>query len=279
MMGDVYALNPYVEEAALYSPRARLSDASTVSSSSEDLLFHAIQENDADKFQEALRTGVDFNFTNGDDQSFLIFAMYSEKKEAFSQLAKYRELLCLKDNMQQTPLMRSIFMGSSYYCEALLKAGAKSDEQDQFGKTALMMACEEGSIELLDLILRYQRVNLEAKDQDGTTALTYAAINDHQEVVEALINWGANIDAADDKHWTALFRVADLGKYEMFAFLLQKGANVGMRISGDWTLETMLRMRIESFNLNSWQNASHHLDIRMQAERKKFQDMLNLLKA
>tara|TARA_B110000037_G_scaffold220917_1_gene290186 strand:- start:175 stop:999 length:825 start_codon:yes stop_codon:yes gene_type:complete len=79
------------------------------------------------------------------------------------------------------------------------------------GKTALMNAIRSGRIDLVQLLLETRGqtgLDLDLQDEDGMTALMYAAFLDEPVMVMGLINNGANLDKTihlgRGKNWTAL---------------------------------------------------------------------------
>lgn len=79
------------------------------------------------------------------------------------------------------------------------------------GKTALMNAVSSGRIDLVKLLLETKGqtgLDLDLQDEDGMTALMYAAFLDEPIMVMGLIKNGANLDKTirlgPDKNWTAL---------------------------------------------------------------------------
>jgi len=50
-----------------------------------------------------------------------------------------------------------------------------------------MSACNEGDIKTVELLIE-AKANLNLSDEDGVTALIFAASNGHEEIVEALLN-------------------------------------------------------------------------------------------
>jgi len=56
-------------------------------------------------------------------------------------------------------------------CEALLEAGAKIDETDNDGKSALMLAAQEGHTSLVERLLQQHGAPIDQHAHDGKTAL------------------------------------------------------------------------------------------------------------
>jgi ankyrin repeat protein len=68
--------------------------------------------------------------------------------------------------------------------------------------------------------------DVEAKDNDGKTALYLTAEKGQATIVKLLIENEANIEASDDLEWTVLMITAFRGQDKVVQVLLEKGANV-----------------------------------------------------
>ena len=71
---------------------------------------------------------------------------------------------------------------------------------------------------------------IELKDQFGYIALHYAVIHGYPEVVQLLLEKGAQVESKDSDEYNALLHIAaDRGRSEVVQLLLEKGAKVGTR--------------------------------------------------
>lgn len=85
----------------------------------------------------------------------------------------------------------------------------------------------EGDISMVKELLD-RNVNVNALDQDGRTALMFAAFNGHLEIVKSLYEKGAKINLQDYVGRTALM-FASSGKFpETVNFLLEEGADANL---------------------------------------------------
>uniref|UniRef100_A0A8C4IDD1 Kinase D-interacting substrate 220a n=1 Tax=Dicentrarchus labrax TaxID=13489 RepID=A0A8C4IDD1_DICLA len=92
------------------------------------------------------------------------------------------------------------------------------------GQTPLMVATEQGNLEIVqELIRRGANVNLD--DVDCWTALISAAKEGHIEVVRELLENNANLEHRDMGGWTAVMWAAYKGRTDVAQLLLEKGAN------------------------------------------------------
>ncbi|XP_071323397.1 kinase D-interacting substrate of 220 kDa B isoform X3 [Trachinotus anak] len=98
------------------------------------------------------------------------------------------------------------------------------DGRSDNGQTPLMLAAEQGSLEIVqELIRRGANVNLD--DVDCWSALISAAKEGHVEVVRELLENSAYIEHRDMGGWTALMWAAYKGRVEVTKLLLEHGAN------------------------------------------------------
>jgi ankyrin repeat protein len=119
------------------------------------------------------------------------------KKTAFdyAKIYEHREVMALLEanashEFGRTMLHEAVINEDNILVKHLLTAGVDIDARDHEGETPLMMARNQACVE----ILRSNGVDLEARDDEGFTALHRAAIAGRAEVVEALIEAGAEID-------------------------------------------------------------------------------------
>ncbi|XP_062858384.1 kinase D-interacting substrate of 220 kDa B isoform X3 [Trichomycterus rosablanca] len=98
------------------------------------------------------------------------------------------------------------------------------DGRSDNGQTPLMLAAEQGSLEIVqELIRRGANVNLD--DVDCWSALISAAKEGHVEVVKELLDSSAYIEHRDMGGWTALMWAAYKDRVVVAEMLLESGAN------------------------------------------------------
>ncbi|XP_053917614.1 kinase D-interacting substrate of 220 kDa isoform X5 [Cuculus canorus] len=101
------------------------------------------------------------------------------------------------------------------------------------GQTPLMLAAEQGNLEIVQELLK-KGANCNLEDADNWTALISAAKEGHTAVVAELLNHNVNLEHRDLGGWTALMWASYKGRTEVARLLLEKGANpniTGMQYS------------------------------------------------
>ncbi|CAG0881131.1 unnamed protein product [Cyprideis torosa] len=71
-----------------------------------------------------------------------------------------------------------------------------------------------------------KNVDPDLANEDGLTALHQSCINRNAEMVELLLNHGANVNATDTENWTPLHAAATCGHLELVKLLIEHNANL-----------------------------------------------------
>uniref|UniRef100_A0A4W5NBH0 Kinase D interacting substrate 220 n=1 Tax=Hucho hucho TaxID=62062 RepID=A0A4W5NBH0_9TELE len=98
------------------------------------------------------------------------------------------------------------------------------DSRSENGQTPLMVASEQGSLEMVQELLR-RGANVNLDDVDCWTALISAAKEGHVEVVKELLANNASLEHRDMGGWSALMWASYKGRVEVAQLLLEKGAS------------------------------------------------------
>jgi len=113
---------------------------------------------------------------------------------------------------------------SEIVCE-LVKSGAKIDRQDEYGRTALLIAAESGHAQVVDELLDCG-AEIDHQNEDGATALLLASWSGRNQVVHKLLDRGAQIDGQNKNGWTALLAASCAGHTTAVRELLDRGADI-----------------------------------------------------
>lgn len=127
-------------------------------------------------------------------QELCEFASFSEVKDAIIA----GEDVNGKDADGRTALMAACQGNSSVeMMQLLLSYGAKVNLTDNGGKTAFMYAAQYDTYEKVFRELLKAGALVNVKANDGTTALMLACENNNPQIVELIINAGADVNAKD----------------------------------------------------------------------------------
>jgi len=162
------------------------------SSEAVDDLVLAARSNELPKVEQMIKTGMDPDTSDPQGNTLLIIAA----SEGHFDMAKY-----------------------------LLSQRAKVRERNAFGDTPLMLAALHGHLELVRLLAAYGA----DLNPPGWTPLHYCAWEGHTDVCALLVELGTQVNARAVNGATPLMMAAHQGKLETVRWLLDHGADPGLR--------------------------------------------------
>lgn len=131
-----------------------------------------------------------------------------------------------KTTLNGSPLQTAARYGKTDFVKLFLKYGAKAEEQDFEGNTALILAAHAGHVELMKLLLE-AGADIHTKNKMGWTALMQASLFRQPEAMKFLLEQGAdaNDKAVKERNITALMLACDSGIAKSVNLLLKHGAD------------------------------------------------------
>jgi len=129
-----------------------------------------------------------------------------------------------------TPLMMVSFLGLEAPMQMLLgeQGTVNTDLRDSTGRTALLWAAIEGHENVVELLLR-NGADVNRQDNCGVTALSLAARKSSVERVSMLLKYGASVSVTDNEGMTALHVASANGNKVTVQLLLEKGASISAK--------------------------------------------------
>ncbi|KAG9271039.1 ankyrin repeat domain-containing protein 50-like [Astyanax mexicanus] len=129
-----------------------------------------------------------------------------------------------KDDLGWTPLHAAACDGHKSVCAVLTERGsmARVGELDVEGRTALILAAQEGHCSTVRLLLD-RKSPIDHRSYDGHSALSAASLQGHTEVVELLLRRGADTDVRDAEGRPLLYLLILEGRLDSATLLIEKG--------------------------------------------------------
>lgn len=117
--------------------------------------------------------------------------------------------------------------------QLLLRHGARINDQDDDGDTALLTAASSGDSAMVNWLVE-AGADIERPNHEGTTPLLAAlASTDGRSLY--LIERGARVDARDNEGTTTLMVAATVGRLDMVRLLLARGVDPTAKTKNGWT--------------------------------------------
>ncbi|RYC81153.1 hypothetical protein BFJ63_vAg15952 [Fusarium oxysporum f. sp. narcissi] len=128
----------------------------------------------------------------------------------------------LKDDYGRTPLSWASENGHEEIVKLLLATeGVDVDSKDDYGRTPLSWAAGKGHVDIVKLLLVIEKVDVDSKDEHGRTPLLWASMNGHVDIVKLLLQTEkVDVDSKAEDGITPLLAVAINGHETIVKLLL-----------------------------------------------------------
>jgi ankyrin repeat protein len=232
------------------------------SASGDSPLTKAVKANDVQAVRVLVKSGTDVNVRSGDGSTPLLWAANNGSVEIARLLIANKAAVDAANDFGITPLLQASGVGDSAMVDLLLRSGANPNKAHPEGETPLLAASRSGSVPAVRLLLtRGVDVNAAEKFQN-TTAVMWAAAEGHIDVVDVLIEAGADLnrqghitsltDRNNADHptggFTPLMWAARSGNDALVRRLVEKGAKVNLK-NGDEASAAMVAMYNDRFDV------------------------------
>ncbi|KAF9112140.1 hypothetical protein BGX27_003911 [Mortierella sp. AM989] len=149
------------------------------------------------------------------------------------------ELCEVEPTSGYTPLMMAARHGHVEIVEALIRLGHDRDEisRDPSKNNILMLAAEHGHQAIFEIYATTFPRSVELCNKQGWTPLIAAARYGAVNMVEIVLQLGADLNHRDEEGSTALHHAAAFGHLQTISFLIEKGSSATIKNNGGWTAQ------------------------------------------
>ncbi len=191
--------------------------------------------NNIEQVKKHINDGVDIDAKHTDTgKTALILASERGHIEIVKLLVNSGATVDAEDNSKKTALMWASQGGNIEVAKFLIDSYANVNALDNDGKIVLFYACRNFNIEMMKLILDNGGKNyINFSDHSQWTVLIYVSMSyiggRSADMVQLLIDYGADVNARTRDSWTALSMASRGGNTEVVKVLLAAGADVNIR--------------------------------------------------
>lgn len=186
-------------------------------------LLVAAEAGDADRVALALRAGADIEARDAQGRTALLVAAASDRLEVARLLVTMGASADALDERHDTPWLVTGVTGSVPMLEVLLVAKPDLTITNRYGGVSVIPASERGHVDYVRRVVETD-IDVDHVNDLGWTALLEAVVlgqggTAHQQVVQALLDGGADPSIADKDGVTALEHARTRGYDEIVAIL------------------------------------------------------------
>jgi ankyrin repeat protein len=212
------------------------------------MLIRAAQDGKLDDVREHLQLGADINAKDGNGGTALMWASSEGHLDIVLELLNHPSInaflqnhagltavriaivkgheeivRCLQEHAQNRQLIRAAQDGKLPEVRNLIQEGANINATIGFGTTALILASQNGHLDIVCELLKSDNTDVNHQGEWGFTALMYAISKDHFNiVVELLKHDEVDVNRVDDIGSTALKWASFRGHVDIVIELLNR---------------------------------------------------------
>ncbi|WP_193768833.1 ankyrin repeat domain-containing protein [Metasolibacillus meyeri] len=172
--------------------------------------------------------GVNINAIDTNGRTAVMAATYNNEVEIVKRLIERGADINIRDKQLNNVLLYAGASGYLSIVKLAIEAGADTTIKNRFGGIAIIPAAERGHVEVVKELLENSDTNVNHINNLHWTALMEAVIlgdggKRHQQIVQLLIEHGADIHIADAQGITPLEHARKLGFTEIEKILTAAG--------------------------------------------------------
>jgi serine/threonine-protein phosphatase 6 regulatory ankyrin repeat subunit B len=175
-----------------------------------------------------IKNGANLNIKNNDGWSALVGAVFKNHYNIAKLLIDNGITINAEDKYLISALIFTYDKGYNKMFELLFNAGVNSENiQDKEGNNTLLMATRLGLINVVKSLLD-NGANINRRNKNNYTALIWATVKNHKEMVKLLLKYKPKLNFIDnDRKWSALMYASAWHQTkDIVELLVNAGANI-----------------------------------------------------
>ena len=177
-------------------------------------------------FKKIIDHGADVNSTNNESVTALMVACKKGNMDAMYVLLNAGADPHIADSNGNTCMHHAIVGGcSKEVLQVIIDHGADVNSTNNDSVTALMVACKKGNVDATYALLKAAS-NPDIADSNGNTCMYHAIVGSFsKEVLQAIIDQGADVNSTNKEGVTALMAACRKGNMDVIYVLLKAGVD------------------------------------------------------
>ena len=161
-------------------------------------------------------------------------------EEALEEALKSKAVkLNYQDKDGNTYLHYCIKEGKTKAIKWLLDHNIKVDLYNKENKNPLHIAIDKGNKQIIEDLLKLEKINIDEKDKNGRTILQELVVNGKNNIAKLLVEYGANINSLDKHNRNVIYDALSYGDENFILWLLSLEQDIELN-NKDSNLNTVL---------------------------------------
>ncbi|WP_261378461.1 ankyrin repeat domain-containing protein [Paenibacillus agilis] len=232
-MGCSIEPSPKEKENSVSSEQPQKQEPTSSKTNDEKVLNEALlaaaEKGETTEVLQRLKNGADINTRDKDGRTPVMLATVGNHPVTVKVLLDRGADVNIQDDRKDNPYLYAGAEGLTEVLKLAIEAGADTKLTNRYGGTALIPAAEHAHLDIIEYLVQHSDVDINHVNNLGWTALMEAIVlgsggEEHQRVVEMLIQYGADVNIPDIDGVSALEHAKSRGYDEIEKMLVAAGA-------------------------------------------------------